>query len=149
RGVPPSARAGGPGKAPSGPLFLKEQMMTVRQPGTAHAPRPPRWAARVGIGVLVGVSALLAGCGAAQNPRPFSIRSGAKLTRNVKFNAGTKVQIWVESEKDSDVDLFVFDEKGALVIKDERDDKNCYVAFPPASTGTFKIEVQNRVRLEP
>ena len=50
----------------------------------------------------------------------------------------------VESEKDSDVDLFVYDENGKEVVKDVGESKNCHVTFTPDKTQTYKIEVQNR-----
>jgi hypothetical protein len=98
--------------------------------------------------VTGGCLVFLAGCGD-KNPETFNLKSGEKIVRKIKFDAGTKVQIWVTSEHNSDVDLFVFDENGKSIVKDEGDDKDCHVVFTPETTQRFKIEVQNRVRGEP
>jgi hypothetical protein len=104
---------------------------------------------RAALIVLAGGGLLvLAGCGE-KNPETFNLKSGEGIVRKIKFDAGTKVQIWVTSEDKSDVDLFVFDEKGNSVVKDERVDKDCYVVFTPESTQRFKIEVKNRVLKDP
>ena len=86
----------------------------------------------------------LAGCGP-KNPETFKLKSGKGIERFVKFQEGANVQIWVESEQDSDVDLFVFDSSNTEIAKDDGPSKNCYVTFKPASTQTYKIQVQNRV----
>jgi hypothetical protein len=91
---------------------------------------------------------LLVGCDE-KNPETFRLRSGAGVVRHVTFKAGEHVRIQVRSETSSDVDLFVFDARGSQVAVDEGDSKDCHVSFVPASTQRFKIEVQNRVRLEP
>jgi hypothetical protein len=96
-----------------------------------------------------GSLVFFAGCGGEKNPETFDLKSGAAITRKVKFDAGTKVQIWVTSEHKSDVDLFVYDEKGNPVVKDEEVNKDCHVIFTPESTQKFKIEVQNRVLKDP
>src|SRR5438445_7710266 len=84
------------------------------------------------------------GCGP-KNPETFNLKSGTGVVRHVKFEQGANVQIWVESEEDSDVDLFVYDKAGTRVAADERIDKNCHVTFKPESTQKYKIEVVNRV----
>lgn len=91
---------------------------------------------------------LISGCGAPSNPTTFSLGSGKKQDFNIEFKAGEKVDIWITSEHDSDVDLFVYDTGGAKVTDDTGDSQHCHVSFVPASTQTYKVEVQNRVRLE-
>jgi hypothetical protein len=99
---------------------------------------------------LCALALLAVGCSSPpSNPESFSIRSGDQITRHVKFNDGTKVEIWVTSEEDSDIDLFVFDENGSKVASDERIDKNCHVTFKPQRTQTYKIDIQNRTFNEP
>ena len=90
----------------------------------------------------------VAGCGP-KNPETFNLKSGRGIERFVKFQEGANVQIWVESEQDSDVDLLVFDSGGTEIARDDGPSKNCYVAFKPASTQTYKIQVQNRTLTGP
>jgi Bacterial pre-peptidase C-terminal domain len=109
--------------------------------GRAGRPR----LAMLSLGVTLFV---LAGCGP-KNPETFKIRSGDQIERSVKFDAGAKVQIWVDSEQNSDVDLFVYDASGNKVAVDEGDSQNCHVAFTADSTQTYKIQVQNRTLTGP
>jgi hypothetical protein len=79
------------------------------------------------------------------NPRSFNLSSNEKYTCNVEFKAGQKAQIWVTSDHDSDVDLFVYNSANQRVVFDDGPSKDCYVEFVPARTETFKIEVWNRI----
>src|SRR5687768_11968080 len=85
--------------------------------------------------LLVGLAgafvALVVACGgtATQNPETFTIKSGKSETRKIKFEKGAKAEITVTSEEDSDIDLFVYDEKNNLVTKDDGDSKDCHVSF--------------------
>jgi hypothetical protein len=98
---------------------------------------------------LLGASVLfIMGCGGPTNPTTFSLGSGRKRDFSIEFKAGQKVDIWVTSEQDSDVDMFVHDAGGVQIASDIGDSKNCHVSFTPGTTQTFRIEVQNRVRLE-
>lgn len=81
--------------------------------------------------------------------RSWSLGKGQASSFRLTFKANHKVEIWVTSDKNSDVDLFVFDEKGNRVAVDEGDSKDCYVWFIPPTTQTYRVEVQNRIRLEP
>ncbi len=119
--------------------------MAVRQPSgeTARLYKPR------GVALVCVCALLAAGCDEPKNPETFHLRSGTGVSRAVTFKAGVRVQIWVKSETISDVDLFVYDENGEQVVADEGDSKDCYVTFVPSSTQRFRIEVQNRVRLEP
>jgi hypothetical protein len=79
------------------------------------------------------------------NPRSFNLSPNEKYTCNVEFKAGQKAQIWVTSDHDSDVDLFVYNSANQRVAFDDGPSKDCYVEFVPARTETFKIEVWNRI----
>ena len=81
--------------------------------------------------------------------RSWSLGKGQKVTYNLRFTGGKKVELWVVSDRDTDVDLFVFNQAGQRVAADEADSKDCYVWFVPPTTQTFRVEVQNRIRLEP
>lgn len=50
----------------------------------------------------------------------------------------------VSGDGDSDLDLYVYDEYGHLVGKDDDDSDDCLVVFTPRWTGTFTIKVVNR-----
>lgn len=108
--------------------------------------RPIR--ARLALAACVcGFALLSIACGggaSTTNPETFNIRSGRAETRRIKLEAGRKADIWVSSEKDSDIDLFVYDESGRKVAADEAMSKDCHVSFTPNQTQVYKVELQNR-----
>lgn len=105
-------------------------------------------AALVVLGVVIVGFFLLTGSFGPSSARTFSLASGKAYPTYVKFEKGVKVQVWVNSQHDSDVDLFVYDQSGNLLVKDEADSKNCFVTFTPKGTQSFKLLVVNRIRLE-
>lgn len=114
-------------------------------------------AAAVGvvIAVVVGIAAVHWPT-TATNPVTFNLRTGEMRTFRLTFEGGKKAQIWVTSERDTDVDLFVchpgvqqeeFEDN--FVVKDDRMAKDCYVEFTPATTQTYQVVVWNRVHFPP
>jgi hypothetical protein len=97
----------------------------------------------VGVLLVVGVIILLIFLLKPGNPRTFDIRAGEKKTFHISFPAGQKAEIWIKSEQNTDIDIFVFDAAGRPVTQDVRFDKDCYVWFVPAQTQTYRIEVVN------
>src|SRR5262249_56571091 len=61
----------------------------------------------------------------------------------IEFAAGKKVHFLVDSEKKTDVDLYVYDAKDNEVAADRRINKDCYVHWTPEKTQTFRIRVVN------
>jgi len=53
-------------------------------------------------------------------------------------------EIALVGDGDTDLDLYMYDEYGNLIIADEDNSDRCYVSFTPAWTGTFKVVVKNR-----
>jgi hypothetical protein len=102
----------------------------------------------VALGVVVVGFFLLQGMVGPSSPQTFDVGTGKAHQTYVKFEKGIKVQIWVHSEHDSDVDVFVYDSSRKLIVKDEDDSRNCYVTFVPRETQTYKVVVANRIRLE-
>jgi hypothetical protein len=118
--------------------------MTVRHPGLIGRAAAAALAA--------GTLAVMLACGGAvptQNPETFNVKSGKEVTRYITFNQGVNAEIWVSSEKDSDVDLFVFDDTGKEVAKDDGLSKDCHVSFTPERTQMYKVSIQNRVHNHP
>jgi hypothetical protein len=64
-------------------------------------------------------------------------------THSFAFRRGLRVTITVRGDGDTDVDLFVYDENGRLVAKDDDLTDVCVVAFTPEETGRFRVEVKN------
>jgi hypothetical protein len=87
----------------------------------------------IATGVLFGPS----------NPRTFDIAPGEKKTFHITFPAGKKAEIWITSQRNTDIDIFVFDEVGRKVAQDVAFHKDCYVTFVPTHTQSFRVDVVN------
>src|SRR5262249_45713364 len=91
----PPRRAGGPG----GPSLAGKSLLVAGM------------AAVVGVraAVVAGVSSLTGAGGSNNpaNPMTFSLRTGEMRTFHITFPGGKQAQIWVTSERNTDVDLFV------------------------------------------
>jgi hypothetical protein len=149
-----SYAAATPGSAygtPQGvPLNPSGMEMSPRSKNNVDLAQLLTWAGvgLIGLGVVVAVVLLLKGGLGPSNVRTFTLGPGRSYQMNVNFKKDARAVINVTSEQDSDVDIFVYDARGALVVKDEYDDKNCSVSFTPRETQRFKIVVVNRIRLD-
>jgi hypothetical protein len=81
--------------------------------------------------------------------RSWTAAQGQSVAFHFKFTGGRKVEIWLNSNRDTDMDLFVYDPQNHMVAFDDGDGKDCYVSFVPPITQTYRVELQNRVRMEP
>lgn len=63
---------------------------------------------------------------------------------NQKFWADELAEILVSGDGDTDLDLYVYDENGNLIVSDTDYTDDCYVRFYPRWTGTFRIKIVNR-----
>jgi hypothetical protein len=76
-------------------------------------------------------------------PRKIELKEGARESFKLTFLADQKVEIRVESEQQTDVDLFVYDESNQQIAADTRGSKDCLVSFTPKKTQVYKVEVVN------
>lgn len=81
----------------------------------------------------------------AGNPRTFSLASGRENDTPVYFKTGTRVEVWVTSVKDSDVDLFILDPNRVEIARDIGPSKDCHLLFVAPASGTYTLKVVNRV----
>lgn len=61
-----------------------------------------------------------------------------------KFWADEIAEIAVSGDGDTDLDLYVYDENGNLIVSDTDYTDDCYVRFCPRWTGRFRIKIVNR-----
>jgi hypothetical protein len=101
--------------------------------------------------IVVGVAALLVGstmveAGPVPPKRPTveRVAAGATDVYTVTFRGGERATVTVRGDGDTDLDLYVYDENGNLIVKDDDHTDNCVVSFTPKWTGPFKIRVVNR-----
>jgi hypothetical protein len=62
----------------------------------------------------------------------------------IVFRGGELAIITAIGDGDTDLDLYVYDENGRLVAKDDDGSDNCVATFQPRWTGEFRIVVRNR-----
>jgi hypothetical protein len=74
---------------------------------------------------------------------PLTLKEKESVTYQITFAPNKPAAICVDSEKDGDVDLFVYDEAGKKVVQDERISKDCFVTFAAEGTGLYRVEVVN------
>ena len=84
--------------------------------------------------------------GAAGGPKFHRDVIGARRTDTyrVAFRGGESARIVVSGDGDSDLDLYVYDENGNLVCKDDDDTDDMVCGWNPRWTGQFRIEIKNR-----
>jgi len=97
--------------------------------------------------LVVGIVILIVR-GGGSNTRSFSLAAGQSENFQLPFKAGNKVEIWVKSTGQSDVDLYVYDANNRLVEFDDGDSSDCYVRFLAGKNQTFRVEVKNERRRE-
>lgn len=62
----------------------------------------------------------------------------------VSFYGGQTAECAVIGDGDTDLDLYIYDENGNLIVKDDDYTDNCYVRWTPRWTGKFTIKIKNR-----
>ena len=84
--------------------------------------------------------------GAVGGPKGMNDRVYGKSSESykVKFWANELAEVCVSGDGDTDLDLYVYDENGNLIGKDDDYSDECVVRWYPKWTGTFIIKVVNR-----
>lgn len=68
-------------------------------------------------------------------------------TYSIRFIGGQLTIVIVCGDGDTDLDLFVYDNKGSLVASDTDDGDDCIVTFTPKYSGEYTIIVKNLGRI--
>jgi hypothetical protein len=78
------------------------------------------------------------------NMRFDRIGAGYTQTWAVTFRAGEVARVAVIGDGDTDLDIYIYDENGNLITKDDDATDNCVVAFTPYWTSQFRVVIINR-----
>ena len=62
----------------------------------------------------------------------------------IAFKGEARAEIAVIGDTDTDLDLYVYDENNILIAKDDDNTDQCYVAWVPKWTGSYKVLIINR-----
>ena len=73
-----------------------------------------------------------------------SVNGNSTDTYQISFIANYLAEIVVSGDGDTDLDLYVYDSNGNLIVCDEDYSDNCYVSWVPKWTGRFIVKVVNR-----
>ena len=97
------------------------------------------------VAAVVGLNGV-ATAGAIPGPRENTTRVTARGTDRyeIAFRGGEVARIVVDGDRTTDLDLYVYDENGNLVAKDDDTTDYCVVSFTPRWTGKFTVRVVNR-----
>ena len=96
--------------------------------------------------VMLAVNVVPAWAGAIPSPRRGEYRIAARSYRtfSVRFRAYEVARVVVEGDGDTDLDLYIYNEDGALVASDDDSSDYCVAEWVPRRTQTYTIKVVNR-----
>lgn len=79
-------------------------------------------------------------------PKYASSKVNSKSTDKytIAFYANRLAEVAVTGDGDTDLDLYVYDANGNLIVSDTDYTDKCYVCWTPAWTGSFTIKIVNR-----
>lgn len=73
-----------------------------------------------------------------------SVNAGGSDMYTMDFRGGELAVVTVIGDGDTDLDLYVYDNNGNLITRDQDYTDDCVVTFVPRWTGTFYIKIVNR-----
>lgn len=73
-----------------------------------------------------------------------AVPANSTHTYQINFVANYLAEILVSGDGDTDLDLYVYDSNGNLIVCDDDYTDDCYVNWVPAWTGRFVVKVVNR-----
>jgi|GEM_PF-1765482 len=74
----------------------------------------------------------------------YTIESKSTKTLSTVFNGKEIAEVLIVGDGKSDLDLFVYDASGKLIIADTNPLDNCYISFTPKQTANYTIVVKNK-----
>jgi hypothetical protein len=77
-------------------------------------------------------------------PKAFDLKEKGRVKVILEFAEGKKASVTVRSDKETDVNLFVYDEDKKLVEKDDSPGPNCDLTFTPKKAGKYLLEIVNK-----
>ena len=83
------------------------------------------------------------GKGAEFKSTKFEMKDNGQVEVVLSFEAGKEFKATTDGTKESDVHLFVYDEAGKEVGKDDSPGPKCSVKFTPKTDGAFKFLIKN------
>jgi hypothetical protein len=76
--------------------------------------------------------------------KAFDLKEKGRAGIILTFPAGKKVSVTVKSDRQTDINLFVFDAAKKLVAKDDSPGPDCDLTFTPKEDGKYTLVVLNK-----
>jgi len=97
------------------------------------------------VAAVIGVTGV-GFAGAVGGPRANTTRVNARATDvyTISFRCGETARIVVDGDGDTDLDVYVYDEFGNLITKDDNKHRLLRGQLHPPFTGPFTVRVVNR-----
>ena len=76
-------------------------------------------------------------------PLALDMMEKAKAAIILTFASGKEAKLTVKSDKNSDVNLFIYDADKKVVAKDDSPGPDCEIKFTPKASGKYTVEVVN------
>ena len=75
--------------------------------------------------------------------KTFDLKEKGKAAIRLTFPAAKKAWVTVKSDKETDINLFVYDADKKLVAKDDSPGPSCELSFTPKEAGKYTLQVRN------
>ena len=72
------------------------------------------------------------------------VAANSYVIDRINYKGGLLAEVFISGDGDTDLDMYVYDENGILIGKDDDYSDDCYVSWYPKWTGTFTVKVVNR-----
>jgi hypothetical protein len=76
--------------------------------------------------------------------KAFDLKEKGRVKLILSFLEGKKASVTVRSDKETDVNLFVYDEDKKVVAKDDSPGPSCDLTFTPKKAGKYVLEILNK-----
>jgi hypothetical protein len=87
------------------------------------------------------------GASGGANRHVDQVKAYATDSYRVRFNGAELARVAVLGDGDTDLDLFIYDENGNEITRDDDRTDQCYVQWTPKWTGFFTIKIKNLGRV--
>ncbi|HYP25962.1 MAG TPA: hypothetical protein VE262_04515 [Blastocatellia bacterium] len=93
---------------------------------------------------LTSVTPGLAGAVGGRQYNTYRLYGNSYNNFGVTFRGGEIARVYVNGDGSTDLDLYIYDQYGRLIVYDNDYSDSCFVKWFPIYTGTFTIQVVNR-----
>jgi hypothetical protein len=75
--------------------------------------------------------------------KAYDVKAKGKTAIVLDFASSKEATVTIKSEKDTDINLYIYDADKKVVAKDESPGPDCKIAFTPKASGKYTLEIVN------